>query len=62
MPWVVTRAPGCVQHPWIGGEAPDTPLPATVAKSLSAFSNQTRLKKAIGRALAQRMTDEDKKR
>lgn len=48
-------------HPWVTGEsASDRPLPKAVLESLSAFRDRCRLKKAVGRLLSDRMTDDDK--
>lgn len=50
-----------LKHPWVIGEAaPDTPLPAVVVEALSAFRSKCRLKKAVGRVLGHRMTEDDK--
>lgn len=51
-------------HPWIAQAAevaPDTPLSANVVESLNQFRVQCRLKKAVARIMANRMTEEDKK-
>lgn len=51
-------------HPWIAQAAqvaPDVPISAAVVQSLNQFRAQCRLKKAVARVLANRMTDEDKK-
>jgi calcium-dependent protein kinase len=48
-----------LEHPWISGDvAPDTQL--AVVDSLMAFRNQCRLKKAVARVLANRITEDDK--
>jgi len=50
-----------LDHPWITGEAaPDVLLPASVIEGLNDFRSKCRLKKAVGRILANRMTDDDK--
>jgi len=50
-------------HPWISenNRVPDTPIPPAVVKSLTEFRSQCRLKKAVGKVLASRMTAEDEK-
>jgi Ca2+-binding EF-hand superfamily protein len=51
-----------LKHPWITGEtAADKVLSDTVVQSLGNFRSECRLKKAVGRMLANRLTDKDKK-
>lgn len=49
------------QHPWVAGDAaPETPLPESVITALTDFQYQCRLKKAVGKVLVGRMTDDDR--
>lgn len=45
-------------HPWISA-APDVKIEASIIKSIAAFRSHCRLRKAVGRVLANHMTDED---
>jgi hypothetical protein len=52
-----------LKHPWIAQcetIAPDTPLPESVTAALGAFAQNCRLKKAVSRVLANRMTPDDR--
>lgn len=50
-----------LKHPWVSGDlAPDTPLPSIVVQSIGAFHRASKLRKAVARALANRMTADDK--
>jgi len=52
-----------LKHPWIAGDtASAAPLPDTVIRNLANFQSHCKLQKAVARALAQRMTDDDKQR
>jgi len=50
-----------LQHPWIVelNKVPDTPIPNSVVASLTDFRTKCRLKKAVGKVLAGRMTAQD---
>lgn len=47
-------------HPWVGGAASSAPL--NVAKSLGNFQHATRLKKAVAKALSNRLSDVEQQR
>jgi calcium-dependent protein kinase len=50
-----------LNDPWVRGEtASDTPLPSVVVEALGAFRSKCRLKKAVGRVLGHKMTEDDK--
>jgi calcium-dependent protein kinase len=50
-----------LKHPWINGkDVSDAPLSVKLLNSLSMFSNQNKLRKAVGKAMANRMTDREK--
>jgi len=49
-----------LEHPWVKGDtATDTPISEDVIKSLFNFRHNCRLKKAVARVMAHRMTDTD---
>jgi len=56
-------AQAALQHPWISdyNKVPDTPIPNNVVKSLNEFRTKCRLKKAVGKVLAGRMSPDDEK-
>lgn len=49
-------------HPWVKGEnVSDAPLPPSVTKAIGEFQAASKLKKAVGKVLSQRMSDNDAK-
>jgi len=52
-----------LEHPWIANnnKVPDTPIPPAVVQSLNDFRTKCRLKKAVGKVLAGRMSPDDEK-
>lgn len=50
-----------LNHPWVIGQtATDTPLPRAMVEALNNFRSKCKLKKAVARALCNRMTESDK--
>lgn len=55
-------AADALKHPWIADNAaPDTPISLSVVNGLTDFRTKCRLKKAVAKAIANMMSDEDQK-
>ena len=49
------------QHPWVKGDnVSDKPMSSKLLANISGFTAQNKLRKAVGKVLAQKMTDKDK--
>lgn len=49
-----------LRHPWVRGLAPESPLPDSVVQQLTTFNVHCKLRRAVGRVLAELMSEHDR--